>query len=187
MLYKEFTTKNNKSIFIYDDLLGFQERMRLFQFILKSKYNIGGGDNGQDVDIQTRNMFSKWSNEDLIRSKFILHPEIKKLKSKFASDHEIFQTRVNLCSFSDYNNFHTDAEGGFTLLYYANLEWDLRWGGLTLFSDDKVQDLELAVDFKPGRVIVFDSDIPHCVQAPTVMAPQYRYSLAIQFKPRSTS
>jgi hypothetical protein len=47
-----------------------------------------------------------------------------------------------------------------TLLYYINTEWDTNHGGETMFYNMKGEK-EIAIDFVPGRMVFFDSLLPH--------------------------
>ena len=180
---KQHTTPAGYNIFIYDNVIPYTFRNQFFTFILNSQYQTGGMDNG-GKDARSRHIHSTWSHEDLDRSMFLRIPQLQPILQEHFQGLQPAKTRINLCSFSDYNNFHVDEFFGKTLLYYVNHEWDLRWGGLTLFGDDETQSkLEYAVDFVPGRICIFDGNIPHMVQQPTVMAPVYRYTFAIQFSP----
>ena len=55
-----------------------------------------------------------------------------------------------------------------TLMVYLNHKWDKEWGGefqvLKSFSDDS--EIDFSIDFKPGRIILFDSDLIHRAKAP---------------------
>lgn len=180
---KQYTTTSGYNIFIYDDIIPYAYRNQFLHFLLHSSYHVGGKDNG-DIDIKSRHMHSTWTDEELNRSLFLQIPQLQPILNEHLAGQKVAKTRVNLCSFSDYNNFHLDEFFGKTLLYYPLHEWDLRWGGLTLFGDDQLKRLEYAVDYVPGRICIFDGNIPHMVQAPTVMAPGYRYTFAIQFVPQ---
>jgi SM-20-related protein len=48
-----------------------------------------------------------------------------------------------------------------TALYYPHLRWHPDWGGETLFFNETRDDLVKAIYSKPGRLVVFDSAIPH--------------------------
>src|ERR1041385_1297209 len=58
---------------------------------------------------------------------------------------------------------HTDSEepGHKTVVYYSNAYWQPNWQGETLFYTKDRSEIIRAVMPKPGRMIVFDSDVPH--------------------------
>jgi hypothetical protein len=79
---------------------------------------------------------------------------------------------------------HTDRPPGcWTLLYYPNLEWDIKWGGQTNFIDPETMDIMAAVIPKPGRFILFQADILHQATPPTFYAPFKRLTIAMKLDP----
>ena len=58
-----------------------------------------------------------------------------------------------------------------SLLVYLNDEWDPEWGGETKFLDEDSQ-IGLLVAAKPGRVVLFDSDVKHSACATMTMPPR---------------
>jgi len=178
---KHLITTNNDNIYIYDNIVPFHNRQFIYNFVINSNYITTTTDNKFTDIKKSCNMASVWNSQDLENSQFLEIPTIKELINTHCQDYSINQTRVNLSSIGDFNNFHLDYINGKTLLYYVNHEWDLKWGGLTLFADNTGKKLEYAVDYVPGRVVIFDGRIPHSVQNPTITAESWRYTLAIQF------
>jgi hypothetical protein len=79
---------------------------------------------------------------------------------------------------------HTDRPPEcWTLLYYPNLEWDIKWGGQTNFIDHETMDIMAAVIPKPGRFILFQADILHQATPPTFYAPFKRLTIAMKLDP----
>jgi hypothetical protein len=79
---------------------------------------------------------------------------------------------------------HTDRPAGcWTLLYYPNLEWDIKWGGQTNFIDSETMEIMAAVIPKPGRFILFQADILHQATPPTFFAPAKRLTIAMKLDP----
>jgi hypothetical protein len=50
-----------------------------------------------------------------------------------------------------------------------------------VFFDDQGIEIEYVTPFVPGRIIIFDSDIPHTAKEQSVLGPSYRFTLAIKF------
>ena len=73
-----------------------------------------------------------------------------------------------------------------TLLYYLNSRWDRNWGGETLFANNN-GECELAVEYKPGRVVIFDGSIEHKPSAISMNADEYRFIFVIQFISRENN
>jgi hypothetical protein len=85
---------------------------------------------------------------------------------------------LNLNTGADRLRYHPDMlnSGSKSVLYYANLEWNINWDGFTIFRSDDLKDIEFVSEYKPGRVIVFDSEIPHKATHPSPEACHLRYT-----------
>jgi hypothetical protein len=90
------------------------------------------------------------------------------------------RTYVNSSVFGDSYYAHRDCgaqEHHVTALYYANLEWELDWGGETIYYNDE-EEIELAVRLRPGRLVVARGAILHRGCVPTRACHEERYTLA---------
>jgi hypothetical protein len=175
-------TPNNKLIEIYDDTLSFNDRYKFFNYIKNSIYRIGGNDgSGQDQADQIQQIYSVFNPSDIEKMGLVDTEIFKKIaETHDLSNRELKLIRVNFSPPSERNFIHCDA-AGVTVLYYASISWKLEWGGHTLFMDDLLDEALYTCIYRPGRFVVFDGTIPHMIMTPTVMATQYRYSLALQF------
>ncbi|MDX1514591.1 MAG: 2OG-Fe(II) oxygenase [Gammaproteobacteria bacterium] len=99
---------------------------------------------------------------------------------------EIERMYVNAYNYGDCPTIHTDRseEGYYTVLYYANEEWDANWSGETVFYNDARNEIVKSVFPKPGRIVAFDSRIPHVAREPNRICPVVRYTIAIKLAPR---
>lgn len=59
----------------------------------------------------------------------------------------------------DYLNY---LQGGITVMYYLNHNWDLKFSGETVFFND--QEIIKSIIPKPGRIVLFDGNITHCAR-----------------------
>lgn len=182
MKTQEIFTKNNKSIIVIDDIFSYSERMHFYSFIINSLFSTKGMDSNLTENKGDFCLISSYSNKDMENLGFLSNPKISDIVKLF-DGYEIQQILVNLSTLNDKNRFHVDAPNclGKTLLYYPNMNWNLEWGGHTMFANESVTEIEHCFAYRPGRIIIFDNSIPHCIGAPTNLAPSYRYSLAIQF------
>jgi hypothetical protein len=180
-MFKQIITSNNKVIDVYDDLFTFNEKSIWFNFIKNSLFKINGSD-GDLSYTQGGQIFSTFSMDDLSKFGLINSPGFETIKQKYSVlDRRIKQIRVNLSHASEDNLIHTDGNGT-TILLYANLDWRVEWGGHTLFMDEDLKDAEYTCLYKPGRLVVFDSPIPHMILTPNKVAPIHRYSFVIQIE-----
>ena len=183
---KKITTSSGKEIFIYDDLYDLTERSYFYSFALNSKYSPLGADTKFLEHRKDFNLTSNFTEDDLFGLKFWASKSSKQLEKHFLGM-RIDNVRINLSTLSDNNRIHVDntlhkAAYCRTLLYYFNMEWKIEWGGGLLITDDNMKEIEATISYVPGRVIILDGTIPHCISAPTNLAPSYRFSLAIQYE-----
>ncbi len=89
---------------------------------------------------------------------------------------------VNAYSYGDCPTVHVDhaQEENFTVLYYANYEWNHNWSGETVFYNDAKDEILRAVYPKPGRIVVFDARVPHVAREPNRICPVVRYTIAMK-------
>jgi hypothetical protein len=170
-----------KLIDVHDGLFTHHERTAFLEFIKNSFFKTSGTDN-PSVYGNIEQIYSRYTLEDTASMGFLNSPQVKNLYKKYdLNSHRLHQVRVNLTTNSEKNLIHTDRKG-LTLLYYANVDWKLEWGGHTLFMDDKLEEVETVTLYKPGRIVVFDGTIPHMIMTPSNLCPTNRYSLVMQFE-----
>ncbi len=89
---------------------------------------------------------------------------------------------VNAYTYGDCPTIHVDHDGPghYTVLYYANEEWQARWSGETVFYTPDCSEIVKAVLPKPGRIAVFDARVPHVAREPNRLAPVVRYTIAMK-------
>jgi len=178
MKYKKITTSSDRIIEIYDDV--FPQHLRHYHilFVENSKYQLGT--TSTLIQSQKNKTFfqSRYSEEDI--ENFNFNHEV--FEKKF-ENYSIGQSWVLASSPLSTYYYHTDRNNnsnGLTLLYYVNTTWDKEWGGETLFTND-YGECEIAVQFKPGRVVIFDSLIEHKPSAISMSADEFRFIFVIQF------
>jgi Rps23 Pro-64 3,4-dihydroxylase Tpa1-like proline 4-hydroxylase len=67
-----------------------------------------------------------------------------------------------------------------TVIYYANDEWPMHYGGHTLFHALDHEPL-LAVGIRPGRMVIFRGAITHEVGVPTKHCEMQRFATVFRF------
>jgi Rps23 Pro-64 3,4-dihydroxylase Tpa1-like proline 4-hydroxylase len=177
MIKNKIQTSSGKLLEVYDDYFTYNERAVWAKFIKSSIFRV----NGSDYDGgSAKQFYSSFSVEDVKNFGLLDSPGFKKINEEHnISKRLLKQARVNLSPPGDHASIHTD-NGGLTFLYYANLEWELDWGGHTLFMNDTLSDAEYTCLYKPGRAVLFDGSIPHMILSPSNLAKAHRFSFAIQ-------
>ena len=179
MIEETIKTKSEKLIRVYDDVFSYQDSVNFFKFIRGSFYQTDGQD---DPVYNTRNqIYSGYSLGDVENLGIKNTESYRKIAAEHGFDHRQFrQARVNFSYALEQNKVHAD-NFGLTFLYYANLEWDLTWGGHTLFLNDRLDTPEFLSLYRPNRIVVFDGSIPHLIINPSGLCPIHRYSFVMQF------
>ena len=166
---------------IYDNEVPLNDMYRFYEFMRSSKFFANGRDTGYS-GTSGEQLFSSYSIEDVRNLGFQNLSIYRTLQDKYYLDErKLKQIRVNLTIPTEDNRVHTDGKG-LTLLYYANVEWDIAWGGHTLFLDHTGQTVEQTVLFKPGRIVVFDGTLPHLILTQSARCPIHRYTYVMQYE-----
>jgi len=162
---------------IYDDLVAPSYREQIYGYVQDSFFKIGNQDGSVIETSPHQYMYSEYSGEDLINSKFFEAVQGTEV-GELLNTHKIARVLVNLSVPSDSNFLHTHHDCT-VVLYYVNTRWDADWAGETVFYNDSKTEVTQAVNIKPGRVVVFDGNMHHSVRPQSHIAPHYRFTLAI--------
>ena len=102
--------------------------------------------------------------------------------TEWFKDKNLYKAILNLVRSDDVHYIH-NHDNQYVLLYYVNLEWRDGWHGETLFYDPYDNDkISFASPYKPGRIILFDGNIPHAIRPQSIKAPKFRFSLSLFFE-----
>jgi len=105
----------------------------------------------------------------------------------FAVDiqYRIYRCYCNHAAYGDMLFTHTDCPPGareLTALWFIAPEWNVEWGGETLFFDSSM-DAQVAVSPRPGRLVLFDGSLTHVGRPPNRICYAPRYTLAYKLQP----
>lgn len=106
------------------------------------------------------------------------------IESKTGKRFKAYRGYVNYASFGDMLFTHTDCLPGqneLTVLVYICPEWDIEWGGETMFYNSE-DDCVFACTPKPGRVVIFNGAIKHVGRPPNRICYNPRYTLAFKME-----
>ena len=175
---------DNQEIYIFDNVYQSYHTQKFYNFIINSYYQINMADTLSEDYYNKKSFGSKYSKDDLKTLGIIEHlPE--KIKKEFnisleTSDRCVVNAITSNGVYHPHDDHGSDIKWSF--LYYANMKWDLEWGGDTLFLNDDRQTISNTVQCKPNRVVIFDAKIPHLIRPTTIIAPPYRFSINMTFK-----
>lgn len=172
-------TKLGKTIDVYDDCVPLTIRDETFVKVQNSLYKIGWGDGTTEETIKYKYLHSMYGHEEIMDSTIF-----KSIMASPAGRHvqglELKKAISNLSTPSDVNFTHAHPEK-IVILYYVNLEWRQGWHGETHWYDEGLKNIEFSSPYTPGRIVVFDGSIPHCIRPQSYIASNYRFTLALTF------
>lgn len=181
ILESNFFTKSGHFIDVYDNLFLVNEQNEIDQFCNSCNFGINGGDSNYNNDFKNQ-IASRFNEQDVNNLGFYNTKGFKFLDKKYnLSNRAKRQIRLNCCSPLEFNTYHTDGDG-ITLIYYVSFNWNFFWGGHTIFLNEELDEVEKIINFKTGRVVVFDSVIPHSTTPISFVAKSWRMSFVIQYK-----
>lgn len=167
---------------IYDNVFSFEQRHRFYNFALNSSYRLSrSASEIPEASKWGKTLACNFSNSDM---KNFLFFENDFVKEKILEQQlRIRRCYINLSTLSDFNYYHIDCNdgAGITSLLYLNFEWSPTWEGETHFCNDDMDDVMLSVTPKPGRLVFFDSSIPHKSSNPSVNSEFYRYVFTVKY------
>jgi SM-20-related protein len=131
--------------------------------------------------------FAPFADDEPALEKF--SPELFALwlcaKRLLKGEHRIELAYANGQTYGQAGEIHTDTSepGCKTVVFYCNSVWQPNWHGETLFYTPDRSDVIRAVLPKPGRIVVFDADIPHAGRDPSRLCPLMRVTITFKLQP----
>ena len=143
---------------------------KIYKELKKLPYYYGEVD---DINYEPTGLTSELSEDSFtyksIKS-FIFENEVLRNKT-------ILRSYVNLFLPREQPNYHTDGDVGTTLLYYANLYYDINEGGETKFVTEN--NTLTSVLPLPGRIVIFPAVLQHTASS---FKNKHRFTVAFKFK-----
>ncbi|MCG8434909.1 MAG: 2OG-Fe(II) oxygenase [Gammaproteobacteria bacterium] len=174
---------DGKQIIVYDKLISSEDNVRLAEAL--------------DANAFTRNEYAKpetvqfrhWAINVTLQDtqKLPIYEPALQAAKPFCGDgskYRIYRSYCNYASYGDMLFTHTDClpdAKELTALWFIAKEWDVEWGGETLFFN-KDMDAEFVVSPKPGRLVVFDGAITHVGKPPNRICYTPRYTFAFKLE-----
>jgi hypothetical protein len=171
-----FCLIDNKKLYIFDNLLEKNHIEFLNQYCHNSVYRPDHKSNNS-VGIDCR-FSATISPEEFEQTKLI--PIISKIACSLKTSLYIGKHYINHYGFMTGVSEHCDADepGQYTILIFPNNVWVRDWGGeICFYSEGNIHNM---IEYKPGRIIVFDGRISHKVLPLTRNSQSDRYSIAIK-------
>ena len=183
--HKEIVVGKDKKIHVYDGIFNYAEISGIYAALSRGTYILDNANRPDVQDMQDRKLVFRIDPEMLDKLHFFDGP-LKTIIDEVIPEEQYFHFRsyVNLGLHTDNHEVHADHyfdRAGKTLLYYVNETWNKDWGGETVFFDDNAQEIVYTSQFVPGRIVIFDANIPHSAKPQSIDGPSYRFTMAMKF------
>ena len=178
---------DNSEVIIIDDAVCTNKRINIYFDCCMLPYNISNSSVNDIQGITDRRLKSDLDHGHPIIEHLLEEGSgsLNAIKKYVPSESYGFdRAYVNLGIHSDINQMHVDGKyySCKTLLYYANRHWEYNWGGNTIFYD-KDGNIKTNVEIRPGRIVIFDGNIPHNVMPMNIRsASSFRFTVALKFE-----
>lgn len=186
---KVYQYSDTEKIWVFDNVFTFAERSAMYAFFLGSRFMFNRG--ATPLPEAGSNIFqlrSTYSDVDVKNCKFFDNKKIQNILTDLGVDSfGMVSPRVNACLPSDVYQYHTDSLDTtcITLLYFANLEWAPEWEGETIFAEHDGKNIFCSTAFIPGRLVAFNSSIPHKSSQPSFGAKYHRFVFNLTLNPNA--
>ena len=187
----------NTSVDVIDNFFDKDLHQTIFQSLNKPRWGLTGGNVNSPF----------WHIDDLEREEFYsVYLKNLILKKINLLDVDCVRIYANGQTAGQVGTPHID-DGHYTFLYFPNLDWNIRWQGHLMFInklgleyeeengkftdrwynwvynyDEREDEIEKIVTYKPNRAVIFQSNIVHYADAPHRLYNGLRISLAYKFK-----
>ena len=182
MIERLLKVTTGESIYIYDDIFGPDELFSFKSFAEKSNYKVLA-DTVSAHDFNDNTLFRCFFvNSDIDNFGIFNSPRFTPIYEKHFKERKNVINWIVVSNPGTKNYFHPDGtridlkSDVVTILFYINLKWDINGGGETLFCNSE-GEVEIAVSFKPNRMVVFPSYLLHKASTQDIDMKELRYVL----------
>ena len=185
MIETKLRISTGEEIFVYDNVFTSSESSHIQNIIEGSYFKLGTRSYRSVNCTQTTFFQSKYNLDDVEKLGFKNNLNYISIFNKHLKNYNgMTNTWVNASTYLTDYRFHVDktaVDNGLTQMYYANEIWDDNWGGETIFKNNN-NEVEIAISYKPNRIVIFNSHISHKPTNLSVTADMYRFILVTQFQ-----
>jgi hypothetical protein len=179
--HKNYTIELGKQIDVFDGVFPLRFREHAYEMFYTSLFKIGWSDTlDPERKKYDHHIHSQYNEADINRLGIFQHMDRYPEISGLLTDLEFTKAIVNLSNMSDvnYNHCHNEKK---VVLYYGNIHWPDGAHGETNFYSEDLTEIQFTSPFVPGRLIIFDGNIPHCIRPQSPVGPKYRFTFAMTF------
>ena len=182
MIETILTLSTGENIYVYDKVFTPSQAECIRDITEQSYYKLGTVSNVTVNERQSTFFQSIYNQDDVKKLKMYESENFQKIARQHFTSLVPTRQWVNVSThFSDYR-FHTDSSELFciSLLIYTNTRWDTDWGGETIFKNGN-GDVEIAVEYKPNRVVIFNSNLSHKPTLISIKSDPFRFIFVQQY------
>jgi hypothetical protein len=168
---------------VYDDLVAAAETKRLTDAFLSGSFVC------DEVATDETYFARHWQLSiplETARQLVVFRPTLEALRDfPGCAQYRVLRVYCNHVAYGDMLFTHTDVHDGgqgLTALWYVAPEWNVEWGGETMFYDANMDGVA-CVTPRPGRLAIFDGRIRHVGRPPNRNCYAPRYTLAFKLEP----
>lgn len=175
-------TISEGKLYVIDNALPNRYGFYFSNAALNAKYSIH---KGSRFEKENDHYMAAYLDDGAILASGILK-EISDVFDLLKIEQYLIRSYINLYGYWTPTTAHVDenVEGNATCLYWFNTNWQRNWGGELIFYD--VEGRNYTIEYKPGRLIVFDSSVMHRVSPLTAFAKDLRFCLTLKCGSRET-
>lgn len=172
--------EHNYHIHVFDDTLPQFIRNRVYQGCRTSYFQLGWADSivleraAHNEFLHSNYTIEEFENLGIMP--YLIDTPIPNMIAGLT----INNITINLTTIADAHYVHTPPNQ-LVMLYYVNIEWMDGWHGETQFYTNTLKNIEYTSLYTPGRIIIFDGNIPHAMRPTSRIGPKFRYSLTVIF------
>ena len=176
---------DGKPVWVFDDLCTTKEAEDLYKGLQASGFK------KDEIARPDTEEYKHWAvnlTAEQVRSLPVYHRAMEAIEALTQKSYRAYRGYVNHAAFGDMLFTHTDCEPSadeFTVLAYISPEWNIEWGGETLFFNDQ-DDCLFACSPKPARVAIFHGAIKHVGRPPNRICYAPRFTLAFKLERASS-
>jgi len=179
MQESEYTTSTGRKIYVFRDVYDYAHQLNLLKWSMTRPFTFNPSNEGILVGLKSDTILS--CNTGLTHDQLREMMKIDSLTpiNELLSGKRLSRNWINANVSKAPTYFHADAfkEGSLSMLYYLNCEWNTSWDGYTVWSDNDLKNIEHIEYPEPGKMVVFDSLIPHKPTADSPVSPSFRFTM----------
>ena len=179
MIENEYELSNGRKIYVFREVYNYAHQLNLLKWSMTRPFNFSPSNEGMLVGQKTDTILSCKTGLSEDQFKEMMRIDQLDPVKKLLSNKKLNRNWINANVSKAPNFFHSDAfvEGSLSLLYYLNCEWNLSWDGYTVWANENLKSIEHIEYPEPGKLVVFDSLIPHKPTSDSSISPSFRFTM----------